>query len=63
MDGMPDSPSWTTILGAAKVTGKTKNGLSIGVIEALTGNEFATIDTVGGRTTQLVEPLTNYFVG
>lgn len=58
-----DSPSWTTILGAAKVTGKTKNGLSIGVIEALTGNEYATVRTAGERTTQLVEPLTNYFVG
>ncbi len=58
-----NTPSWTTIYGAAKISGKTEKGLSFGVIEAFTGNEFATVDTVGGRTTQPVEPLTNYFVG
>ena len=58
-----DAPAFTNILGAAKLTGKTKDGLSLGFIEALTGEEKASIDTVGGRYSQPVEPMTNYFVG
>lgn len=58
-----DVPANTSILGAAKLTGKTKNGLSIGFIEAMTAEEKAEIDTLGGRKFETVEPLTNYFVG
>jgi hypothetical protein len=58
-----DVPTFTSILGAAKLTGKTKNGLSLGFIEAVTTEEKAEIDTTGGRTFETVEPLTNYFVG
>ena len=58
-----DIPTYSTILGAAKITGKTKKGLSVGFVEAVTDNEKAVIDTVGGRMLQTVEPLTNYFVG
>jgi len=56
-------PTNTTILGSAKLTGKTKDGLSIGFIEAVTAEEKAEIDTIGGRTYETVEPLTNYMVG
>jgi hypothetical protein len=58
-----DVPAFTNILGAAKLTGKTKNGLSLGFVEAVTAEEKAVIDTIGGRMTETVEPLTNYFVG
>ncbi len=58
-----DIPSRTDILGAAKLTGKTKNGLSIGIVEAMTAQGKAEIDTIGGRKYATVEPLTNYFVG
>lgn len=58
-----DIPTSTTILGAAKLTGKTKNGLSLGFVEAVTSGEVATIDTAGGRMKELVEPLTNFFLG
>jgi hypothetical protein len=58
-----DVPRYTSILGAAKLTGKSKDGLSIGIIEAVTANEKAVVDTVGGRYKESVEPLTNYFVG
>ena len=58
-----DVPTATTILGAAKLTGKTKNGLSLGFVEAVTSGEVATIDTIGGRAKELVEPLTNFFLG
>ncbi|HEX2968702.1 MAG TPA: DUF5916 domain-containing protein [Bacteroidales bacterium] len=56
-------PANTTIFGAAKLTGKTKDGLSIGFVEAVTSEEQAEIDTVGGRKFLAVEPLTNYAVG
>ena len=58
-----DVPIQSAILGAAKLTGKTKNGLSVGFINAITNDEFAEIDTVGGRMQRMVEPLTNYFIG
>lgn len=58
-----DQPQNSTILGAAKFSGKTKNGWSIGVLESVTGKEFAEIDNNGARRKELVEPLTNYFVG
>lgn len=57
------TPTNTTILGAAKLTGKTKDGLSLGFVEAMTAKEIAEIDTGGGSKYQTVEPLTNYFVG
>lgn len=56
-------PSNTTILGAAKLSGRTNNGLSVGVMETLTLNSFANISDAGTRSTEIVEPLTNYFVG
>ncbi|WP_026462782.1 DUF5916 domain-containing protein [Adhaeribacter aquaticus] len=56
-------PQNTSILGAAKFSGKTKKGWSIGILESVTQREWATIDSKGERRTELVEPLTNYFVG
>jgi hypothetical protein len=55
-------PQNTTILGAAKFSGKTKKGLSIGILESVTEREKAVIDNNGKRRKELVEPLTNYFV-
>jgi hypothetical protein len=56
------SPAETTILGAAKLTGKLPDGWSIGVLDALTDAERArfVVGDVFGR--QQVEPMTNYFV-
>ncbi|MBG7611656.1 carbohydrate binding family 9 domain-containing protein [Polaribacter sp. BAL334] len=59
-----DEPLNSAILGAAKFSGKTKNGWSIGILESVTANEFAEIKQTNGNTRQeIVEPLTNYFVG
>ncbi|WP_405251496.1 DUF5916 domain-containing protein [Dokdonia sp. Asnod3-C12] len=73
-----DFPTNTTILGAAKFSGKTKDGWTIGVLESVTGKEFAEIELddreeitspldldglLGEKRKELVEPLTNYFVG
>ncbi|EAR13902.1 putative membrane associated hydrolase [Polaribacter irgensii 23-P] len=58
-----DVPKNSTILGAAKFSGKTKNGWSVGVLESVTSNEFAEIkQTDGSKREEIVEPLTNYFV-
>ena len=58
-----DTPRNVRILGAAKITGKTNDGLSVGVIESVTPRTWSRIDSAGTRTEQEVEPLTNYFVG
>lgn len=58
-----DVPDFTNIIGAAKVTGKTKNGWSLGVLESVTAEENAEIKGIGNGRTQSVEPFTNYFVG
>ncbi|MCD6200757.1 MAG: carbohydrate binding family 9 domain-containing protein [Bacteroidales bacterium] len=55
-------PDATTILGAAKISGKTKNGLSIGILESVTAAEKAEIDHEGSRSYETIEPLTNYTV-
>ncbi len=47
------NPQFTSILGAAKVTGRLANGLSIGVMDAMTQREVG----VGDRT---IEPAANY---
>jgi len=55
-------PENTRILGSFKLTGKTKNGWSIGVIESVTNKENAIIDNNGVRRKESVEPFTNYFI-
>ncbi len=59
-----DVPSATTILAAAKVTGQTEGGSSLGVLGAVTGRERAQVRGFDGSTFQQeVEPLTGYFAG
>jgi len=57
-----DAPTATTILGAAKLTGKTRNGWSLGLLDAVTGREHATTMTAGVGSETEVEPLSNYAV-
>jgi len=58
-----NQPNNTTILGAAKFSGKTKSGWSLGLLESVTGKMFAEVDANGERRKELVEPLTNYLIG
>lgn len=60
-DQYVDMPGNTSILAAMKVTGKTKNGLSIGIIDSLTRAESAVIGNLDQRYNEKVEPFTNYF--
>jgi len=58
-----DRPKSTRILGAAKLSGKSENGLSIGFLNAVTAKEEAEITDNDETRFVEVEPLTNYFVG
>jgi hypothetical protein len=60
--GFEKVPTATRILSAAKLTGKTPEGLSVGVIESVTDREVARITENGVERRQTVEPLTNYAV-
>ncbi len=53
-------PRFTDIIGAAKLTGKTKHGFSIGVLESITREVKSEIDSDGDRSFQVIEPLSNY---
>ena len=53
-------PSFTDIIVATKLTGKTEGGLSIGILESLTREVKAKKWHDENRTTQVIEPLTNY---
>jgi hypothetical protein len=58
-----DVPNAAAILAAAKLTGKTHNGWSIGVVEAITGRETARfVDAAGSLEEAEVEPRANHFV-
>ncbi len=57
------APEATTILGAAKLSGKTRSGWSIGLLDAVTAREDVRYVTADGRGETVVEPMTNYAVG
>ena len=63
LDGPSDVPDTARILGAAKITGKTASGWSVGVLNAVTGREDGQVMEDGERRTMLAEPVTNFFVG
>ena len=57
-------PITTDILAAAKLTGRTEAGWTVGVIDAFTDKMRGTyLDAVGARQNGVVEPGTNYLVG
>jgi len=53
----------TTILSALKLTGKTKDGLSVGVVQSLTAKENASIYTGDSISEEVVEPFSSFIVG
>jgi len=61
-----DVPNQTTIIGAGKVSGKTRNGWSVGILDAVTASEkarFAINPTGTNRQGDFTaEPTTNYLV-
>ncbi|MFV1884500.1 MAG: DUF5916 domain-containing protein [Balneola sp.] len=61
-----DLPLETTIAGAAKVSGKTEGGLSLGLLNAYTLEEKGRVSSFDGsgfsENKYKIEPATNYFV-
>lgn len=65
------APESTTILASGKLTGRTSNGWSVGVIQTVTGNEYGKVYSPNEnpgpgeddhhKSKALAEPLTNYF--
>ncbi len=63
LDEFADTPQNTTILGAAKLTGRTPSGWSIGALDAVTRRERAVVQRLDStRVGYTVEPFTNFFV-
>ena len=57
------TPDKTTILSAVKFSGTTSKGLSVGLIQSVTANEYARIsDQEGNSSKRNIEPLTNYLI-
>ena len=61
-EGFRDFPERTTILGAAKLSGKIGRGWNFGLLNALTAREYAEVDAGGLRFRDEVEPLSDYGV-
>lgn len=57
-----DYPNETRILGAAKLSGKLGESVSVGALSAFTERTYSTLSTNGIRTEEEVEPLTHYGV-
>jgi len=55
-------PEVSTILNAVKLSGKSRNGLSVGVLQSITSKETGEIQTPAGKREETVEPFSNYFV-
>lgn len=60
--GYVDAPVNTRILGAAKVTGKTPEGLAVGALYAATDRETARIRDGATRRSATIEPASHYVV-
>ena len=58
-----ESPGATSIISAVKVTGKTNDGLSVGLLQSLAASEQATLWFDGAESHLPVAPTTNYVVG
>lgn len=56
------SPDYTSIYSAVKLTGKSKDGWAVGVVQSITSEEFAKIHSSQKDSSLKVEPLTSYTV-
>lgn len=61
-DGFLNVPDRTTILGAAKISGKFTETWSFAALSALTDREYGEVDSAGIRTRDEIEPLSFYTV-
>ncbi|WP_299819582.1 DUF5916 domain-containing protein [uncultured Pontibacter sp.] len=60
---LEENPGTSSLVNAAKVSGRTRKGLGIGLFNAITRNMFAKAKNESGETREiLTDPLTNYSV-
>lgn len=60
-DVLKKNPANTKLLNAIKLSGRTDEGLGIGLFNAITDNAYAEVKTPDGETNKfLTEPLTNF---
>ncbi len=61
---LKENPAEAKMINATKISGRNKNGLGIGFLNAMTENTYATAkDTVTGKTREIrTQPFTNYNV-
>jgi hypothetical protein len=55
-------PEFTNIINAIKLTGTTRSGISVGILQSTTQKETAALTENGVETIPAVEPLTNFLV-
>ena len=55
-----NAPSSIGILNATKISGRNKNGLAIGLFNAITNKTYITIENEKASREELLQPLTNY---
>ena len=61
-----DAPDATTHPRRGKITGRTAGGMTVGLLDAVTNRETRALPSRRRRyrrTSQEVEPLSNYFIG
>jgi hypothetical protein len=58
-----ETPAQTSIISAVKVTGKTRDGLSVGLLQSVTDNEYANVSFNGTESRVPIAPTANYVVG
>ncbi len=56
------NPSESKLINASKISGRTQNGLGIGILNAITKTQYATIEDINTKDQRKIvtDPLTNY---
>lgn len=56
------NPAESKLINASKISGRTQNGLGIGVLNAVTKTQYATIEDINSKEQRKIvtDPLTNY---
>lgn len=61
-ESFASTPNFIPIIGALKLTGTNRSGLTVGLMESVTARTSAKVTRRGDRSREVTEPLTNYTV-
>lgn len=62
INNFSSTPKNIPIIGAMKLTGTNKNGLTLGILESVTARTSSKVQRNGQRDREVTEPLTNYTI-